>query len=180
MNQSYSQEDLLRAALKFQDVLTAYAYSILLDWALAQDAVQESMITVHQKWSSFKPDLEVFPWVRQIVRNHSLMIIRARKRQVYTSNDVLLGVLDRQFDAYVTEHSINELTLRKQALATCMEKLEDQSRTLLLKFYRDRRSCTDLAVENNKTENAIRMKMFKLRKILRRCVNNKLQILEHA
>lgn len=63
-----SAEDLLRAALKYQDALTSYAFAMLQDWALAQDAVQETFIVLQRKHAEFRPGANVFTWARKPMR----------------------------------------------------------------------------------------------------------------
>src|ERR1043165_4952124 len=67
-------EDLLRSAFKYQDALVSYAYGLLQDWALAQDAVQEAFIVLQKKHAEFRAGANVFAWVRQIVRFEALNI----------------------------------------------------------------------------------------------------------
>src|SRR5690349_9836870 len=74
-------EDLLRSAFKYQDALVGYAYALLQDWALAQDAVQEAFIVLQRKHAEFKAGANVFTWARQIVRFEALNIIRSRQRE---------------------------------------------------------------------------------------------------
>src|SRR5688572_12166309 len=70
-------EDLLRSAFKYQDALVSYAYGLLQDWALAQDAVQEAFIVLQKKHAEFRPDANVYTWARQIVRFEALNILRS-------------------------------------------------------------------------------------------------------
>ena len=79
-------EDLLRSAFKYQDALVSYAYGLLQDWALAQDAVQEAFIVLQKKHAEYRPDANVYTWARQIVRFEALNILRSRQREAYFVN----------------------------------------------------------------------------------------------
>jgi len=64
---------------KFQDMAYGYAYSILGDFYLAEDAVQESFIEAYRNLSKLQ-DVTLFPgWFRRIVLHCSNRILRGKK-----------------------------------------------------------------------------------------------------
>ena len=106
---SLSAEHLLRAAFKYQDALTSYAFALLQDWALAQDAVQETFIVLQKKHSEFRPDGNVFTWARQMVRYEALNILRARGRESCVADEQLLALVDAQFVEHVNADGTIEI-----------------------------------------------------------------------
>jgi len=174
--ENVTDETLLRAALQYQDALTVYAYSILGDWALAQDAMQEALMVVHKKWATFRPGSEVFPWLRQVVRLQALMSIRSRKRESVVEDETVINLIDREFDESMNDRAIEALRDRERALETCMGKLHVSARSLLMGFYRDRKPCETLAKEFGKSANAIRVSLSRIRDTLKRCVQSRLTV----
>src|SRR5436189_293129 len=118
-----SAEDLLRAAFKYQDALTSYAFAMLQDWALAQDAVQETFIVLQKKHAEFRPGANVFTWARQILRFEALKIIRARGRESYVADEELFALVDAQFDEHLDADALARLEQQKGALQHCRARV---------------------------------------------------------
>src|SRR5881628_659170 len=109
-------EDLLRSAFKYQDALVSYAYGLLQDWALAQDAVQEAFIVLQKKHAEFHPGASVFAWARQIVRFETLNILRSRQRESCFVDEELFTLVDQQFERYFDQEVVGAFEARKVAL----------------------------------------------------------------
>src|SRR5687767_180482 len=175
---SLSAEHLLRAAFKYQDALTSYAFALLQDWALAQDAVQETFIVLQKKHAEFRPDGNVFTWARQMVRYEALNILRARGRESCVADDELLALVDAQFVEHVNADALARMEQQKTALQHCMTRLDSEALDLLLGFYRERRSCDELATARRRTVNAIRLALSRIRARLRECVRDRMGLME--
>ncbi len=173
-----SAEDLLRAAFKYQDALTSYAYALLQDWALAQDAVQETFIVLQKKHAQFRPSANVFTWARQIVRFEVLNLLRARGRESCVIDEQLFALVDAQFDQHLDADALARMEQQKVALQHCMTRLERDSLDLLLGFYKERLSCDQLASGRQRSVNAIRLSLSRIRAKLRDCVRHRLKVAE--
>jgi RNA polymerase sigma-70 factor, ECF subfamily len=173
-----SAEDLLRAAFKYQDALTSYGYALLRDWALAQDAVQETFIVLQKKHSDFRPGANVFTWARQILRFEALKILRARGRESYVVDEELFALIEARFDEHLDADALARLEQQKSALQHCMSRLDNDSIDLLLGFYRERLRCEQLANARRRSVNAIRLALSRTRARLRECVRSRLALAE--
>jgi len=173
-----SAEDLLRAAFKYQDALTSYAFALLQDWALAQDAVQETFIVLQKKHAEFRPGANVFTWARQILRYEALKILRARGRESYVVDEELFALIDAQFEQHMNADALARLEQQKSALQHCMGRLDHESLDLLLGFYRERLSCDELANLRRRSVNAIRLALSRTRARLRECARTRLALME--
>jgi RNA polymerase sigma-70 factor (ECF subfamily) len=171
-------EDLLRSAFKYQDALVSYAYGLLQDWALAQDAVQEAFIVLQKKHAEFRPDANVYTWARQIVRFEALNILRSRQREDCFVDDELFSLVDQQFERHLDLDAVGALEARKAALQHCMSRLDGDSVSLLLGFYKDALSCEKLAEAQRKSVNAVRLSLSRIRTKLRECVERRLALAE--
>jgi len=170
------EEALLKEVMRFQETLTSYAYGLLRDWSLAQDAFQEALVAIHRNSDTFKPGSNAFAWARQIVRNKAVDIIRSRVREKTFIDNELLSLVDTAFEENFTGHSFAELDSRKRALQKCMEALSPAYLGLLLGFYRDRCSCEKLADMNLKSTDNIRQLLSRIRKSLRTCAKQHMDI----
>ena len=171
-----SAEDLLRAAFKYQDALTSFAHALLQDWALAQDAVQETFIVLQKKHTEFRPGANVFTWARQMVRYEALNILRSRGHEYCVADEELLALVDAQFAEHMNADALARMEQQKAALQHCMARLDSETLNLLLGFYRERLSCDQLALARHRTVNAIRLSLSRIRARLRDCVRNRLAV----
>ena len=173
-----SADDLLRAAFKYQDALTSCAFALLQDWALAQDAVQETFIVLQKKHAEFRPGANVFTWARQILRYEALNILRARGRESCVMDEELFALIDARFDEHMNADALARLEQQKTALQHCMGRLDNDSLDLLLGFYRERLSCEELAGVRQRSVNAIRLALSRIRARLRECARTRLALME--
>src|SRR5687767_199594 len=120
-----SAEDLLRAAFKYQDALTSYGFALLRDWALAQDAVQETFIVLQKKHAEFRPGANVFTWARQILRYEALKIIRDRGRESCVVDEELFALIEARFEEHLDAEAVARLEQQKSALQHCMARLDN-------------------------------------------------------
>lgn len=171
-------EDLLRGAFKYQDALTSYAYGLLQDWSLAQDAVQETFIVLQKKHAEFRPGANVFTWARQILRFEALNLLRSRRREACFGDEELFALVEQQFEKHLDAEAVAALEARKAALQQCMAQLDADSLSLLLGFYKDAFSCERLGELHRKSVNAVRLSLSRLRAKLRECVRRRMALAE--
>ena len=171
-------EDLLRSAFKYQDALVSYAFGLLQDWALAQDAVQEAFIVLQRKHAEFKPSANVFTWARQMVRFEALNLIRSRQREACFVDEELFALVDEQFERHLDQEATIAMEAQKTALQHCMSRLDVESASLLLGFYKDALSCEKLSALHRKSVNAVRLSLSRIRAKLRDCVRARLAMVE--
>ena len=62
--------------VRFQDMVVGYAFSLLGDFHLAQDAAQEAFLAVHQDFRSLRQPGAFVPWLRTVVSKHCDRISR--------------------------------------------------------------------------------------------------------
>ncbi|WDE98176.1 sigma-70 family RNA polymerase sigma factor [Lentisphaera profundi] len=171
MKQTF-RDDLLREVFRHHNALTAFAYSILRDWDLAQDAVQEAMITVNHKAESFEKDKAVLPWVKGIVRFKCLNIIRSRKKESFFQDEDLLNLIEQRVSQFVDEKFIQRRESQGRALKYCMAKLSESSLELLSASYQGHESSEDLASKYKRSVNSIYIMLSRIRQQLRKCTRS--------
>ena len=93
-----NRSEILKEAFSYQSSLTAYAYVILQDWNLAEDAVQDLFVIISMKWESIDNSKPLYPWLKRVVRNKSIDIIRSRSKEYYCADNTLLDLVDTAFD----------------------------------------------------------------------------------
>ena len=168
------QSEILKKAFSFQDSLTAYAYVVLQDWNLAEDVVQDLFVTVSAKWESFDSSRPLYPWLKRIVRNRAVDIIRSRSKEFYCADEELLDLVEQSFDKKA-DLEIKERRSRMGAtLKDCISQLNEKSKKLIEGFYTEGKSCAILSEELERSENAVYIALTRVRQQLRKCADEKL------
>jgi len=167
-----TQDQLLREAFSHHSALNAYAYSVLRDWDLAEDCVQEAMLTVNKKWQDYDPSQRVFPWIKGIVRFKCLELIRARRKELFFGDEDLMNMVEEAFADSIDEEFVRIREGQMKALKHCMARLNESNLTMLLKFYREKESCESIASLSKPSVNAIYISLTRIRQKVRDCTRS--------
>ena len=167
------ESEFLKAAFDARPVLTAYAYSILKDWGLAQDVFQDAVISMNEKHTEIKSDSPL-KWLKSVIKFKAVDIIRKQQR-TEAGNDQFSILLEEKFDSYLTDEKVQEYKAKETALHSCMAKLEEEQQQIILGFYKSRHSCSKLAAMFKKSTNAIRLILSRTRAGLRHCVRQQME-----
>jgi len=168
------KDSVLKEALKYQPALKSYAFALLQDWSLAEDAVQDALIVITNKWQQYRKELGMFGWSRQIVHYKALGILRSRKN-LSSVDESLIDLIDNNFQRHMDAEMQENLRLQKTVLHYCMQKLSDESRSILQEFYLNKTHCNDIANRFSRSVNSIHLMLSRIRRQLRKCTKHKLE-----
>lgn len=166
----------VKGAFQHRDALLSHAFSLVRDWVKAEDIVQDAFIVVMNKWAEFRPGTSLFLWARQIVHFKALEVARMKKMSSVESE--LLARVAAAMERGLDEEIATRQRLRRQALQRCMSHLDRRSAGLLSGFYTESLSCESLAQLQNRSVNAVRLALSRLRKQLHDCVLRQMPALE--
>ena len=172
MPDELSPDDLLKTAFGFHDALVAYAYALLRDHALAEDAVQSAYVVITRKADTFSADKSVIAWCRGIVRLEVLQLLRKTGREVATEDALLYDSIADSFEQVQTPAQQAERGERRALLEICLSKLPQRSRELIAGRYTEELSLSGLAERLRMSEAAIRKSLYRIRLALRHCLEN--------
>ncbi|MCM8525655.1 MAG: sigma-70 family RNA polymerase sigma factor [Lentisphaeraceae bacterium] len=163
-----SREDILRQAFKYQDLLETYAYAFLNDWNLCKDAVQEAFIQASEQWQQIDSD-RLLAWLKMVTKRRSIDIIRKRNRIVHRED--LMNLVDGHFQNYLDDEMLEQAKLMRSRLQKCLSRLSPENLKVLLGFYDKKLSTEKLAEMINRSPNAVRILLHRIRHQLRRCIS---------
>ena len=161
------KKSIIRQAFTYKNSLEAYAFSIIQDWGLAEDAVQEALIQVSEKADTLD-EKGLLSWMKTVTHRRAVDIVRRRKRSVY--NEGLVDAVNRSFEQQLDEAVVKKECWRRDALDFCLRQVDVKARKLFLSFYLEGKKTEDLSKEFGKTANSIRIQLHRLRESLRKCV----------
>lgn len=169
-----SQEEAHTAAvqglfLQFQPAVRGYVLSMIPDFSLADDVMQEIFLVVTRKAASFEIGTSFPAWVKTIARFKALEAIRAgRSRGEALSEEVLeaLGAERSEFRSDTDER----LTL----LASCLQELAPQARRSIDLRYKQDHLPPQIAGLMGCTVQSVNVTLSRARAFLRECVLRKM------
>ena len=116
---------LVQAVTRHQSMIQAYAYAVVRDFHVAEDVFQEVAVIVAERWDSVPAGDGLIPWLRETTRRKALEALRKQRRG---SSVLSEGVLEKVGESFRAGGPAPDL---KDALASCLSKLEGPSRAIL-------------------------------------------------
>jgi RNA polymerase sigma-70 factor (ECF subfamily) len=163
-------EDLLvKTLLDARPRVVAGAFAVVRDAHLAEDVFQEVLLRALRMRESFSDAGGVLAWARVSARNLGIDQVRRAGRFGEILSELALDALDARL-----EECGDAQRRRAEAMRVCMEKLPDESRTLLRMRYDEGRKGEELARLLRRSEAAIYKALSRLHVALRKCIDERL------
>lgn len=172
------REEVLRAAFELRTELLAYARSLLGNYAVAEDVVQEAFLVVVKKHDKFQDGTSLLAWCRAIVR---IEVLKAQDR-FHRDRSLIERVLDDSIDAAFAEfqqsRSQLEADQRKDALVGCVKKLSERAQSVLSARMADELGYPQISERLGMSIEAVRKSLFRAKKLVRECVETQMNAVE--
>lgn len=154
--------------LQYQAAVRGFVLSMIPDFSLADDVVQETFLTVTKKAAAFEIGTSFAAWVKTIARFKALEAIRARKFETL-SEEVL--------EALAAEpHEFLESTDERIGLLRgCIDQLAPQARRSIDYRYRNEHMPPQIAGLMGCTVQSVNVTLSRARAFLRDCVQRKME-----
>ncbi len=163
-------DDFVELMTMFQPRLYAYILSLLGDPEVASDVLQETNLVLWRKAPDFTLGTNFKAWA---FRTAHFQVMAQRQRQIRNKlvfDDDLVETFAHEADAHDDDHFLR----RQRALETCIEKLADRQRDIILQRYYKERPVAQIAVRLKIAANAVSQLLFRARQNLVECVNREL------
>ncbi|OUT60403.1 MAG: hypothetical protein CBB71_07630 [Rhodopirellula sp. TMED11] len=162
-----SEHQFLALLVRAEPVLRGYARTLVPDWDLVDEAIQEATITMWQKRDQLESEDGFVPWARVILRFKCLrQLEKLRSRQPILSDEVLEKLAERS-----ERRDPMELSVRERAFHSCFKQFSREHRELLLAPHHSLDSVVRLAERRGKSPNALYKLLARLRNQLTECVH---------
>ncbi|MCP4506686.1 MAG: sigma-70 family RNA polymerase sigma factor [Fuerstiella sp.] len=165
-NFQLTEPDFLSLLVKHEPALRAYARSLVPDWDLVDESLQEASVTMWQKRSQLESVDGFVPWAIVVLRFKCLrQLEKLRSRRPLLSDEMLEKLAERG-----ESRSVEELTARGRALHTCLDQFSEEHREILLAPHSSTYTVVDLAKRRKKSPNSLYKLLARLREQLTDCV----------
>jgi len=166
---SQSRDAVVILLLQHKSMLQAFVFSLIEDWVLTEDVLQETAVYICNHWQDFTPGSNFAAWARAVARLRCHEVLNAELRQRALQDKVRIEFRDAVWDEHVDLNAE-----RKGALVDCVDRLPERSKTILLNRYHQDRSWESIADELEMRLELLYLTMSRIRHKLRDCVERKL------
>ena len=157
--------------LSHQDDLRAFIHSLLPNSPVADDVFQNTNLVLWKKRSHFKDGTNFHAWAFKIAR------IQVQHQYDRAKRETRLVFSEKLVNHIAETATTNTNTPRERTLAIlegCMKKLSDKQRQVVDARYEPGESLQQHAEESGTTAGSLRISLYRIRSILRKCVENTL------
>ena len=147
--------------LRYQGRAYCVGYRILCRREEAEDAVQETFLSVYQNLSSYREEGSFWPWVRRIAVNCCLQRLRAKH-----SGEQLDDLPDESFGwtCSAEEEALRNISM--DDVLQAVAELGGPLRTVMTLRYQEDLSYKEIAELIGEPETTVQMRLHRARKIL--------------
>jgi RNA polymerase sigma-70 factor (ECF subfamily) len=161
----------LRLFLQNERRLYAYILTLLPNRADADDVLQETSLTMWDKFDAGAPPGEFLAWARRFAYHKVLDFYKKTHRAQARLSRVFV---ERLAESAAEQSEVLQLDIRRAALATCVEKLDPRDRDLLAKRFADGATTQSTSEQVGKSVDAVYKALAKLRQTLFQCIQKTL------
>lgn len=150
-----------------------YAYIVMLigNPVDARDILQDTALTLWQKYDEFDRSRPFFAWAHEFARYRTLRYRQIHANDAPTLEPEALNALAARF----VDDEGNRDDLYSDALPGCIEELSDGDRELIQLRYAGGVAVKMLAEKLNRSENAVSQSLARVRRLLRKCVEKNIR-----
>jgi len=151
--------------MQAQPMVSAYIASAVRDHQHAEDLLQDTALTIAEKFDDYDTAKPFLPWAIGVAKNKLLHYYRKHSRDRLVFDDELLGMIGTQVQAQsdtIKEHA--------PALRRCIEKLAEQTRAILEMRYLRNMGYEQIAHAVGRSSAGVANNLYRSRKALADCV----------
>ena len=155
-----------------QTVIRSFVISLLPGAPGVDDVIQETNTVMWRKRAEFEPGTNYRAWALTIARFQVMSHRRVLKQRRWVTLDsdvaeLLADDMESEPDPAFTERRI-------EALRACIEAVRAEDRDLLMQRYWHKTRLQDFAVIHGCSLNGLKVRLFRLRAALKRCIESRL------
>jgi RNA polymerase sigma-70 factor, ECF subfamily len=145
--------------------LRAYLRQVLPGWEDVDEVLQETCLVLWKKFEQFDPDTNFTAWACVVAKFQVLKYKRKKARDRHVFSEELINILADEANEKSTH-----MEKERQALKTCLNKLDSKQKALTLNAYSGDKSIKEVAESYGRTATALYKALNRIRTNLLRCI----------
>lgn len=151
-----------------QVALRAFLATYCPNWEVVDDLAQLTFLWAYEHLNEYKPGTNFQSWLKAIARNTLLAELKSKQRHSGRYRKYVEFVVTTAEQAELEKPDVDSDL--PAVLNECLQKLPDDARQLLQWRYQEKLDTRKLAEKVQKSETALRGTLFRIRQMLKRCV----------
>jgi RNA polymerase sigma-70 factor (ECF subfamily) len=164
-------EDFLRLYSVSQKKIYAFIGTFFRDAADIDEVLQETSIVLWTKFAEFRSDGDFLRWAFGIARLEVLRHLRTQNKRGAPFDEQLIDLLAEE-----RYRQIDYLDSRREALKSCLQKLNHRDRSLVEECYRSGAPIKQVAERLSRPANAVYQSLGRIRRALLECIDRTLSV----
>jgi len=152
-----------------RSLVSAIALSIVRDGELSRDIAQDVFLAAWRDLGELRDPNSFLPWLRQLTRHRAYHVLRTERRRerrvVAEDTEVLMALA---VDPAPNARACMLADEERQLLATVLDELPDETREVVILYYREGESTLQVARLLGLSEASVRQRLSRARTRLRR------------
>lgn len=166
-DQNAAQQRFLSLFLRSEREIFRYVAALVPNVADAEDIVQQTALTLWEKFDAYDPQQPFTPWACRFALNKTRQWIERRQRWQLLLEGGLAEELARR-----REELRPDLEVRLKHLEGCLTQLPREQRDLVEGYYYRRDGIETLAEHSGRTVGATYKTLQRVRQVLQACIEN--------
>jgi len=155
-----------RIIVASQNTVTAVALAITRDPGASEDIAQEAFLSAWQNLKRLQNPSSFLPWLRQITRNLAYDHLRRHRQRVINGEAAEIAISHAADPSALPEEQLLDAE-RERMAAELISELPEESREVLLLYYREGQNSRQVAELLGLSDAAVRKRLSRARKSLR-------------
>lgn len=171
MHHSAPEEEFVNELTASQPALQAFIASLMPGDPGTDDVLQRTNLTLWRKRETYRSGSNFRAWAFECAKWTMRAYFKEKQRGSWL-------VVDEDLTRAVTERMLEQTPKSpdapQAALRMCLERLRPIDRDLLLSHYEEGETLAECAKRSGRTPGTLKVTLFRLRALLRRCVSDRL------
>jgi len=159
-----------------QSRVRAYLGRFLCHSDTVDDIAQETFLGAFRNLQAYDGDSSFCAWLLGIAKNQALNYLRQEARRLKREQKALDLALAEGAAEQAAGESAENSDLLLAALQQCLKVLPNVSSQLVRGFYFEGRNAGQIGKALGRSENAVRLLLFRVRQQLRKCVDTRMVV----
>ena len=165
-----AQQRFLSLFLRSEREIFRYVAALVPNVTDAEDIVQQTAISLWEKFDAYDPSQPFTPWACRFALNKTRQWIERRQRWQALLDDGLAEELAQR-----RQELLPDFEMRLKHLEGCLGKLPEGQRSLVEGYYYERASVETLAQRSGRSEAATYKTLQRVRQALQVCVEGRIR-----
>ncbi|MBA62880.1 MAG: hypothetical protein CMJ76_11000 [Planctomycetaceae bacterium] len=164
------RDRVVKDAMGFRVELVAYARSLVGEYALAEDVVQQAFLVIFDKYEQFQEGTSILAWCRAIVRIEVFRLKDRQHRERTLASRLLDDAITAAYEEFQTQRRSDEMESWRFALRNCLSRISERARDVMRARFVDGLGYQQIADQLGMTIEAVRKSLYRHKQKIRSCV----------